>query len=386
MLIWPLLNACSAPVAKNSSTDADDTTLFTGADQLDKLVPLLEGKRVALVVNQTSVVGDTHLVDTLRASGINLIKIFAPEHGFRGTAANGEVVADGIDLKTGLLLVSLYGTNRKPTPEQLTDIDVVVFDIQDVGVRFYTYLSTMHLVMEACAENNKKIIVLDRPNPHGDMVDGPVMQDEFKSFVGMHPIPIAHGMTLGELARMINGEGWLANAVRCDLEVIPLQHWRHSDTYNLPVSPSPNLPNNHAIRLYPSLCLFEGTVISVGRGTQMPFEAIGHPSLTGMPFSFTPITIEGVAVNPPHEGKVCYGLDLRQEQPGNQLDLSYLIRMYEAFPYKDTFFNTYFERLAGTRKLREQIQSGLDEAAIRDSWKDELEAFRALRKKYLLYE
>lgn len=359
--------------------------IITGADQMDEVVSKLRDKRVALVVNHTSLVGKRHLTDTLLKSGIAVKKIFAPEHGFRGEAEAGETIKDGRDTQTGLPVISLYGNLKKPTPDMLQDIDIVVFDIQDVGARFYTYISTMHYVMEACAENNRKLIILDRPNPNGHYVDGPILEPEFKSFVGMHPIPIVHGMTVGELARMINGEGWLEGRQQCALEVIPVKNWTHNTPYSLPVRPSPNLPNDQAVALYPSICLFEGTVISVGRGTLTPFQVIGHPDLKNMPYQFTPVTIKGMASNPPHENKVCYGIDLRNVKVKPALDLSYLITMYKAFPEKEKFFNSYFEKLSGTRSLRNQIMQGLSEEEIRKSWEEGLNKFREIRKKYLLY-
>lgn len=357
-----------------------------GAHQIGLLLPKLAEKRVALVVNNTSLVGRTHLADTLDASGVNLVKIFAPEHGFRGTADAGEHVKDGKDLKTGLPLVSLYGSNKKPSADQLADVDVIVFDIQDVGVRFYTYISTMHYVMEACAENNKKMIVLDRPNPNGNYTDGPVLEPAFKSFLGMHPIPLVHGVTVGELAMMINGEGWLTNGVKCDLEVIKLRNWKHKDEYSLVEKPSPNLPNDQAIRLYPSLGLFEGTVMSVGRGTTFPFQVVGHPDLKDMTFVFTPESIPGMSKNPPYENKVCYGIDLRTVDVPRALELKYLIDMYNAFPEKEKFFNSKnFDTHLGTSTLREQIIKGMNEADIRRSWEDDLASYKEIRKKYLLY-
>jgi len=386
LLLW--CSACKGQPSTPSNPDANPVpkpAVITGAMQLEILLPKLTSKKVGIVVNHTSLVGKTHLADTLLKRNVNLVKIYAPEHGFRGTADAGEEIKDGIDSKTNLPVVSLYGNNKKPTADQLSDVDVVIFDIQDVGVRFYTYISTLHYVMEACAENNKKLIVLDRPNPNGHYVDGPILEKEFKSFVGMHPIPIVHGMTIGELARMINGEGWLEGGKTCDLEVVPVKNWKHADPFSLPVKPSPNLPNDQAIALYPSICLFEGTIISLGRGTQMPFQIIGHPDLKNMPFQFTPVSIDGMSKNPPLENKLCYGLDLREAKVKSQLDLSYLISFYRAFPDKDKFFISYFEKLAGTAKLREQIKQGLDEAQIRESWRVDLEKFKELRKKYLLY-
>jgi len=375
-----------SPQSPPGLAQQSDIGLKTGADQLDQVIPLLQGKRIALVVNNTSLVGKNHLADTLLHSGVDIKKIFAPEHGFRGTADAGEQVKDGADVKTGIPLVSLYGKNKKPTTEQLADIDIVVFDIQDVGVRFYTYISTMNYVMEACAENNKVLIILDRPNPNGSYVDGPMLETEFKSFLGMNTIPLVHGLTVGELAQMVNGESWLPNKQKCLLKVITMKNWNHADQYSLPEKPSPNLPNDQAIRLYPSLGLFEGTVISVGRGTQTPFQILGHPDLQNMPFEFTPVSIEGMSKNPPYEGKVCHGIDLRDVKFEPHLTLKFLLDFYQAFPDKNKFFNdASFDKHMGTSKLRQQIVSGLSEEEIRASWKPDLEKFNALRKKYLLY-
>lgn len=359
--------------------------LLTGADQLGLLLPKLAGQRVGMMVNHTSLVGKRHLVDTLKASGVNLIKIFAPEHGFRGTADAGEEVKDGVDPRTGIQVISLYGKNYKATPEQLADVDVVLFDIQDVGARFFTYISSLHYLMEACAENGKKLIVLDRPNPNGSYVDGPVRTPEQKSFVGMHPIPITHGMSIGEYALMINGESWLADKRTCSMEVIPMKNWKHSDAYSLPKRPSPNLPNDHAVRMYPSTCLFEGTALSIGRGTQYPFEVTGHPDLKGQPYEFTPVGIEGMDKNPKLKDQRCYGIDMRKEKAPNEVTLKYLIRMYRAFPEKDKFFIPYFDKLAGNTTLKEQIRSGMSEKEIKATWKPELDAFKVIRAKYLLY-
>jgi uncharacterized protein YbbC (DUF1343 family) len=358
--------------------------LVLGAEQLDILLSKLQRSRVALVVNQTSIVGKTHLADTLKSLGVNLVKIFGPEHGFRGAAADGEYVKDAADSKTGLRVVSLYGKNYKPTPEQLSDVDIVVFDIQDVGTRFYTYISTMHYMMEACAEQKKKMIILDRPNPNA-YIDGPINLYPLKSLVAMHTIPITHGLTVGELAKMINGEGWLANHIQCEIEIIPLKNWKHTDDYSLPVRPSPNLPNDQAIRLYPSICLFEGTVISVGRGTQIPFQILGNPELKGMPFQFTPVSIPGMSTTPPLENKLCYGLDLRNAPIVKRIDLSYVIKLYKAYPDKEKFFVPYFDTLAGTTVLKQQIKDGLTEDQIRETWKPGLEEYKKKREKYLLY-
>lgn len=389
-LVMLLIQCSPKPPATGTQTDNAHNSppaegVVLGADQLDVLLPKLKSKRVALVVNHTSLIGRTHITDTLISSGISIKKVFAPEHGFRGAAADGEKINDGVDAKTGLAIVSLYGTNRKPTPEQLADVDVVIFDIQDVGTRFYTYISTMHYVMEACAEQNKKMIILDRPNPNGSYVDGPMRVPELKTFVGMHPIPIVHGLTVGELAGMINGEGWLEKGVKCDVEVIKLKNWKHDDSYSLPVKPSPNLPNDQAVRLYPSLCLFEGTVVSVGRGTETPFLIIGNPELKNMPFSFTPRPMPGMSNDPPQNGKVCYGLDLRNVSVERRIELKYLLDFYKRYPDKDKFFIGSFDRLAGTPVLKEQIRGGLTEDQIKATWQKDLEAYRAMRQQYLLY-
>lgn len=370
--------------SQQASSVSSKTSVQTGADQIGTFYKSLLGKRIALVVNHTSLIGKTHLADSLKSLGVNIVKIFGPEHGFRGNAADGEHVNDSVDVKTGIALVSLYGKNRKPTSQQLDDVDVVIFDIQDVGTRFYTYISTMHYVMEACAESGKKVMILDRPNPN-DFVDGPMNEKPFQSFVAMHPIPIAHGLTVGELALMINGESWLTNKLKCEVEIVKLKNWKHGQTYELPVGPSPNLPNNQAIRLYPSICLFEGTVISVARGTTFPFQAIGNPELKGFTFTFTPVTIKGVAVKPPHENKLCYGIDLRSETPPRKISLSYLLTMYQAYPDKEKFFNSYFDVLAATPKLKQQILQGMTEDQIRESWKSDLAVYQNMRKKYLLY-
>ncbi|MEJ1239568.1 DUF1343 domain-containing protein [Chryseolinea sp. T2] len=377
----------SADTNEASGTKAVKTALpVTGAEQILPVLDKLRGKNVALVVNYTAMVGKTHLADTLRALGVNIIKIMSPEHGFRGNATAGEHVSDGLDTKTGLPVVSLYGKGRKPTPEQLADVDIVVFDIQDVGVRFFTYVGTLHYVMEACAENNRKVIVLDRPNPNAGYIDGPIMHKEFETFIGMHAVPVVHGLTVGEYAGMINGEGWLAGGRQCALEVVTMKNWKHSDEYILPIKPSPNLPNQQSIKLYPSVCFFEGTALSLGRGTQMPFQVIGHPDLKNQPFSFTPVDIPGMAVDPPLEGKLCHGLDLRKVKVEKQINLSYLISMYNAFPVKDKFFVEHFGRWAGSNDLAQQIKSGMTEEQIRATWQNDLQKYKVMRRKYLLYE
>jgi len=362
-----------------------------GAERIGHYLPLIADKQIALVANHTSMVGDVHLVDTLLASGLSkeqIVKVFAPEHGFRGKLAAGVSVEDGRDPLTGIPVVSLYGANKKPGAQALRDVEMVVFDLQDVGTRFYTYISTLHYVMEACAEQDIPLLVLDRPNPNGDYVDGPVLDPAFASFVGMHPIPVVYGLTMGELAGMINGEGWLEGGQTCELTVVPCGGYFHGSPVNLPVSPSPNLGNDHAIRMYPSTCFFEGTVISEGRGTDMPFEIYGHPELQG-DFSFTPVEIPGVARNPKFEDQVCFGADLRDfvpEEGWQRIYLLWLLEAYEAFPRKEAFFTPYFDKLAGTDALRIQVMAGWDEQQIRESWQEALEDYKAKRSKYLMYE
>lgn len=362
-----------------------------GAEQMEKLLPLLEGKRIALVVNHTSVVGQTqtHLLDTLLSLKVDVRKVFAPEHGFRGNADAGETVKNGRDTKSGKPILSLYGKNKKPAPAQLEDIDLVLFDIQDVGARFYTYISTMHYVMEACAENKKSFIVADRPNPC-DFIDGPVREASKKSFVGMHPIPVLHGCTVGELAQMINGEGWLKDRLRCELTVIPVEGWKHGQPYSLPIKPSPNLPNDQSIALYASLCPFEGTSVSVGRGTHTPFQIIGSPDIQTYPYTFTPQALEGFDKNPLHKGKVCSGLDLRYIQTPKGFSLKYVIEFYQAYQKTgkaDRFFTraSWFDLLLGTSSVREAIIAGKDESTIRSIWQSSLDNYKIIRQRYLLY-
>ncbi|MDR2969765.1 MAG: DUF1343 domain-containing protein [Tannerellaceae bacterium] len=365
-------------------------TLRLGAERMDVLLPLLEGRKVGLVVNQTSVVGagHIHLLDALRAENINVIKVFAPEHGFRGTEDAGVKVEDSRDRRTGIPIVSIYGKSRKPTAAQMADLDVVVFDIQDVGTRFFTYISTMHYVMEACAENGKLFVVLDRPNPN-DFVDGPVLREGFTSFVGMHPIPLLHGLTVGELARMINGEKWLKSKPdTCRLEVVTMENWCHGDPYWLPVKPSPNLPNDQSIRLYPSLCLFEGTNISVGRGTYFPFQVLGAPDEKYGRFDFRPVSLAGFDTNPQHKDKLCYGIDLRELPFEGGFSLRFLLELYEKAGQDKAFFFTrprWFDLLAGTKELRLQVIKEMAEDEIRATWQPELNAYKEIRKKYLLY-
>ena len=389
----------------------EQTDLKTGAQRTSTYINLLKGKSVAVVANQTSVISKifnsntknagkhtesvtntkkiskfkyTHLIDSLLSMGIQVKKVFAPEHGFRGKADAGEIVRDGFDTKTGIPIISLYGKNKKPSAKQLDGIDVVVFDIQDVGARFYTYISSLHYVMEACAESGIKVIVLDRPNPNGHYIDGPVLELEHKSFVGMHKVPIVYGMTIGEYGQMINGEKWLKNEIKCDLKVIPLKNYTHDYAYSLPIKPSPNLPNDKSINLYPSLCFFEGTNVSAGRGTKMQFQIYGSPFLVKAKFTFTPQPNEG-AKYPKHKNIICFGENLTETDHLNKLDLSYLIKAYKQNT-SNKFFVPFFTKLAGTKKLQEQIEQGVSEQEIRNSWKDDLGNFIKIREQYLIYE
>ena len=360
----------------------------SGASNTGAYFGLLRNTRVAVVANQTSVIGNVHLVDTLLSSGIQVVKIFAPEHGFRGEAGNGDHVNDGTDKKTKLPIISLYGNHTRPTAEMLADVDVIVFDIQDVGVRFYTFLATMQEVMEAAVLSKKAVVVLDRPNPNGYYVDGPVMTDKkLYSFVGQLPIPIVHGCTLGELAEMISGEGWLSAGKSCELTVIPCSDYTHNSYFELPIKPSPNLPNITSIYAYPSLCWFEGTCISIGRGTDLPFQQFGFPNCKVGETTFTPKEIPGVSTNPPFENQLCKGAKVSFEKRPTQLNLSWLISMYSDYPNKDKFFTSanFFDKLAGTTQLRKQIIGGVGEDVIRLSWQNDLDAYKAIRKKYLLY-
>jgi len=363
--------------------------IYTGADQTQLYLSKLKGKNIAIVANQTSVIYNgnnyTHLVDSLVSLKINIHKVFAPEHGFRGDADAGESVADGIDKKTEIPIISLYGKNKKPTKEQLKDIDLMVFDIQDVGVRFYTYISSLHYVMEACAEQKIPVLLLDRPNPNGHYIDGPVLETEHKSFVGMHPVPVVYGMTIGEYGLMINGEKWLKNGIQTNLTVIPLKNYLHTSNYNLRIKPSPNLPNDTAINLYPSLCFFEGTNVSAGRGTAKQFQIYGSPFLnTKSKFTFTPNPNEG-SKSPKHAYIICYGEDLTETKKLASLNLSWLIKAKKQNRTKN-FFNSFFTKLAGTEKLQNQIEEKITEELIRASWVEDIKTFRTVRKSYLLYK
>ncbi|MFB6341970.1 exo-beta-N-acetylmuramidase NamZ domain-containing protein [Saccharicrinis sp. FJH62] len=376
LLLFPFVSSCRD----------QQMEIRPGACQTLEYLPLLQKRSVALVVNHTSHIGQTHLADSLLNLDINVKQIFSPEHGFRGNEDAGALVKDGIDPKTGLPVISLYGSHKKPQPEDLDSIDIVVFDLQDVGVRFFTYISTLFYVMEACAENNIPIIVLDRPNPNGDYVAGAVLDMDLISFVGILPLPVVYGLTMGELARMINGEGWLKDDLQCDLRVINIQNWDHNTRYELPVKPSPNLPNYQSVRLYPSLCIFEGTNMNVGRGTSFPFQVIGYPDSTYGSFTFTPESIKGMALNPKHKDELCYGIDLRNIDPPN-FTLQYFFDYLKIT--KDTA--AYFERpewiemLMGDPDFIEKVEAGQTESQITESWQTDLNAYLLMRKKYLLY-
>lgn len=369
------------------------TNIKNGADQIESLISIIGNKRIALVANPTSLTGNIHLLDTLYSLGKRPVALFAPEHGFRGKADAGETVKDGKDVKTGTKIISLYGKNKKPSATDLANIDLIVFDIQDVGARFYTYISTLYYVMQACAENGKELIVLDRPNPC-DYVDGPILKKEYKSFVGMLPIPVLHGCTIGELAGMINGEGWLGKNLKCNYSVIKVKGWKHGDPYSLPIKPSPNLPNDQSIALYASLCLFEATSVSVGRGTYFPFQVIGSPLLPKdkYPFSFTPKALEGFDKNPLHKDITCHGLDLRKTDV-KQLkgfSLKYIIEIYNEFKKmnKSESFLTrpkWFDLLMGTNQVRLDMLKGKSEKEIRSAWNEELKEYKEMREKYILY-
>ncbi|MBA9075800.1 exo-beta-N-acetylmuramidase NamZ family protein [Rufibacter quisquiliarum] len=385
----PAHSTSAAPAtsaAATKTTRQQDAPLLTGADQTELYLPYLQGKRVGMVVNQTSIIGKkTHLVDSLLSRGVKITVIFAPEHGFRGDADAGAHISNSVDARTGVPILSLYGSNKKPKPEQLKDVDVVLFDIQDVGVRFYTYSSTMHYVMEACAEQNKPLLLLDRPNPVGYLIDGPILEPQHKSFVGMNTIPISHGLTLGEYAQMINGEKWLKNGVQANVKIVKVKNYDRNQFYSLPVKPSPNLPNDQSIKLYPFLCLFEGTTVSQGRGTMMPFQVIGAPYFPDKSFSFTPVPIPGMSMEPPYKNQVCYGRDLRQLELKEPFTLRYLLEFYQASGQKEKFFNKFFTNLAGTEQLQKQVMAGMSEQEIRASWKPGLDAYKAMRTQYLLY-
>lgn len=386
-------NCQKAGASKTNETEvkSEVSEVEVGASQFDVYLPLIRDKRISLVVNQTSVIGEVHLVDTLHNLGMDIINIMSPEHGFRGDADAGAKIEDSRDAATNIPIRSLYGATHKPTPEMLEETEMVIFDIQDVGARFYTYISTLHYVMEACAELEIPVLILDRPNPNGHYVDGPIREAQYKSFVGMHEIPVVHGMTIGEYGQMINGESWLPDNLTCDLTVVPCKNYDHNTFYELPVPPSPNLPNIRSILLYPSLCFFEGTPLSIGRGTTTQFQVIGHPGIEDYTYTFTPTSMFGAA-HPVLEDQECYGEDLTTIQAQDlheqaALDLSYVLKYYALFPDKSTFFNEnlWFDKLAGTANLRQDIVAGKSEEEIRASWQPGLDKFKETRAKYLLY-
>jgi uncharacterized protein YbbC (DUF1343 family) len=379
-------------------TEADTKTIITGADRTSEYISYLRGKRVGVVVNQTSVIGKLPLVDSLVSLGINVVTIFGPEHGFRGTASAGDKVSDSKDPKTGIPAISLYGKLKRPTKEQMEKLDLIVFDMQDVGARFYTYINTLGHVMESCAENGKEMVILDRPNPNGYLIDGPILEDHLRSGIGMYRIPISHGLTIAEFAQMINGEGWLNNKMKCKLKIIKVANYSHEMPYILPVMPSPNLNTQQSVMLYPHICFFEGTILSQGRGTYMPFTVLGAPLLKGKyDFTFTPKSIKGMAETPLHQNQECYGLDLRKYdiemlRRNGKLNLGWIIELYNAYPDKAKFFDRAqskqmgdFDKLTGTENLREQIIAGTTEEEIRKSWEPGLSDFKSMRKKYLIY-
>jgi uncharacterized protein YbbC (DUF1343 family) len=380
--------SCTAQVRTESSSEE----IIIAANRTESYLPLLEGKKVGIVGNQTSVIfkpegQHIHLVDSLLKHNVSVKKVFAPEHGFRGTADAGEIIKDGIDTKTSLPIISLYGNQKKPKPEHLEDLDIIIFDIQDVGARFYTYISTLHYIMEACAENNIKLLVLDRPNPNGYYIDGPVLEKEFKSFVGMHPIPVVHGLTIGEYAQMINREKWLKDGVQCELNVIKMDNYKVGEAYDLPIKSSPNLPNSKSINLYPSLCFFEGTNVNAGRGTSMQFQIFGSPFLDPSVFDyeFTPVPNSG-AKYPKHENQLCFGKNLQNHKDLDYLNLDWLLQAYHHTQDKSSFFNDFFNKLAGNSSLQRQIQQGKTAEKIRESWQTDLEAYKVKIKPYLLYD
>ncbi|MFN2396430.1 MAG: exo-beta-N-acetylmuramidase NamZ domain-containing protein [Bacteroidales bacterium] len=388
--------SCSLAVEKDNSEDrhqslTENSEIIPGAWRTEEYFPLLEGKAIGLVGNHSSLIGDVHLVDTLLASGFNLLRVFSPEHGFRGEVADGQKIESGVDPLTGISLISLYGANRRPDPEQLIDLDLIIFDIQDVGARFYTYISTMSYMMEEAARQDIPMLILDRPNPNGHFVDGPILEKEHSTFVGLHPVPIAHGMTVAEYAQMVNGQGWLDDGLKCELKIVPVKNYERQMWYELPVAPSPNLPNMTSIMLYPGLCLMEGTVLSVGRGTDFPFQVYGHPDLPSDEFSFTfTPRSRRESVYPPQEGNLCFGVDLRTIHPEklmeiSKVDLQPLLHAWKNFPDKENFFITSFERLAGTTQLRKQILEGKSEGEIRKSWQEGLRKFIEMRRPYLIY-
>jgi uncharacterized protein YbbC (DUF1343 family) len=386
LLITILASACNS-----SSISTDNETVIVGAARTEVYLPMLKDKRVGLVVNQTSVIDSVHLVDLLLANNVDIRAIYAPEHGYKGNVERGVNIDHSSDSVTGIPVYSIYGSTRKPTPEFLSDVDVVIFDIQDVGCRFYTVFGTMHYVMEACAENGKEVIIMDRPNPLGYYVDGSVLKPGFKSFVGMHEVPVVHGLTAGEYANMINGEGWLKDSIKCSIKIIGLENYTHATKYQLPIAPSPNLPDMKSVYLYPTVCYFEGTEVNEGRGTYIPFQQFGAPYFTPQDHSYVPVSIPVLSLRPRFEGQTCYGYDLSgtelaELQKIERVKLNYLIEFYQKSGLGDSFFTSFFENLAGSDTLRKQIIAGQTEEQIRNSWEPDLSRFKEMRKKYLLYE
>lgn len=391
-------------VLKNQSIQQEDTNLpakaiITGAEQTEKYLPYLKGKRVGILANRTTIIGKKHLVDSLVAAGINIVKVFGPEHGFRGNASNGAVVNDEKDPATGIQIISLYGKKRKPSKEDLADVDIMIFDIQDVGCRFYTYINVLRDVMESCAEFNKELLILDRPNPNGYLVDGPILDMKLVSGIGKYPIPIAHGMTIAEFAQMINGEGWMPGKVTCKLKIIPVKNYTHDMEYTLPVAPSPNLNTQQSIMLYPAMCLFEGTILSQGRGTYFPFTVLGAPALKGKyEFTFTPVSLKGMSETPLHMNQACYGIDFRNYdisklRKSKRINIQWMKDMYEAYPEKDKFFDRSYSTqignidfLAGVYDFKKQIEAGKSVTEIQASWEPGLSAYKTMRKKYVIYK
>lgn len=399
--LWNLICACVAVCTLVISTHAQSkkpTQIITGAEQLDQYLPYLAGKRVAMLANKTTIIGKTHLVDSLKDLGVNIVKVFGPEHGFRGNASAGVNVVDEVDPATGIPIISLYGKKNKPSPKDMADVDVMIYDLQDVGVRFYTNINALSRLMEACAESDKELLILDRPNPNAYLIDGPILDMKFKSGIGMFPLPMSHGLTVAEFAQMANGEGWLTNGVKCKLKIIRVANYDHEMPYTLPVSPSPNLNTQQAVMLYPSTCMFEGTYLNHGRGTMFPFTVLGSPELKGIyKFSYTPTSIKGMAETPLHMNQVCYGLDLRTYdihilREKKQVNIQWMMELYKNHPYKEKFFDSKLskemgtiERLVGVADFRQQIIDGRSEAEIRASWEPGLSQYKEMRKQYLLY-
>ena len=393
-----VIACCSLSLTSQDQGDAEEKKILTGAEQTEKYLPYLKGKRVAMMANPTSIIGKTHLVDTLKKLGVNIVKVFGPEHGFRGNASAGAHVADETDPTTGIPIISLYGKKNKPSKEDMADVDVLIYDLQDVGVRFYTNINALSRLMEACVESDKEMLILDRPNPNGYLIDGPILDMKYKSGIGMFPLPMSHGLTVGEFAQMANGEGWLKDKVKCKLKIIPVANYNHDMPYTLPVKPSPNLNTQQAILLYPSTCMFEGIYVNHGRGTYFPFTVLGSPHLKGVyEFSFTPTGIKGMAENPIFKDTVCYGLDLRNYdvsllRKSKQINLQWIMELYKASPNKEQFFNSKLSRQMnnieiqiGSGLFRQQIIDGVSEKEIRASWEPGLSQYKEMRKKYLLY-